>query len=166
MAYLSLLKNPAWDIVLIFTLVAAGFFWGISGGKKKMALSMLALYALLAIFPYLPVDAILGGRAPNEIFVFRAGIFLALLLLLSLFLSRAFSGSARPLADGNGAWWEIILLSILAAGFLAASILSLAPAEVFKNNTLNLSSLTLKLFADQAYSKWWTIIPIFGVLFL
>ena len=95
-------------MVLVFMLVAFGFFWGISGGKKKMALGMLALYVLIAIFPYLPIDAIYG----------------------------------------NGAWWEIILLSILAAWFLTAAVLSLAPAEALKNNTLNLSPLTLKLFAD------------------
>ena len=157
-----MLKNPAWDMVFVLMLVAAGFFWGISGGKKKMALTMLALYVLLVIFPYFPIDSILGGRAPNEIFMFRAGIFLAALLLLALFLSRAFARQAHD----NCVWWEIILLAVLAAGFLAASILSLAPAELIKNNTLNLSSSVLKLFADPVIAKWWTILPIFGVMFL
>ena len=162
-SFLALLKNPAWDAVLIFTLVAAGFFWGVSGGKKKMALGILALYTLLAIFPYLPVDSFAAGRSPSEIFMFRAGIFLALLILLTLFLARSFKS---VVGYYSGLWWEILILSILAAGFLAASIIKLAPDEVIKNNLLGLSPWVLQFFASSAYAKWWFILPIFGVIFL
>lgn len=157
----ALLKNPAWDSVLILTLVAGGFFWSISGGKKKMALGILALYALLAIFPYIPVDSFAAGRSPSEVFMFRAGIFLALLILFILFLLRSLHGAAYV----SGIWWEILILAILAAGFLMVSLLSLAPAVLIKNNLLNLSPLTFTLFTG-AFAKWWFIFPIFGVMFL
>lgn len=163
MAYLSLLKNPAWDVALLLFLVAAGFFWGISGGKKKMALTMLAIYVLVAVFPYIPMDKLTAGRAPTEVFMFRAGAFLILLILLSLFLIRAFKGMSSYY---SGLWWEVLILSILAAGFLMVSLINLAPDAVIKNNLLNLSPLTLKLFADPIISKWWTILPIFGIIFL
>jgi len=78
---LYLLKNPQWDMVLMLFLAAGGFFWGISGGKKKMAFMILAVYVLLALFPFLPVDKLTAGRAETEIFMWRAGIFLALLIL-------------------------------------------------------------------------------------
>ncbi|QQG42316.1 MAG: hypothetical protein HYW15_02245 [Candidatus Giovannonibacteria bacterium] len=162
-SFLSLLKNPAWDAVLVFMLVAAGFFWGVSGGKKKMALGILALYALLAIFPYIPIDTFAAGRSPSEIFMFRAGIFLTLLLLLALFLMRSFKGAT---GYSGGLWWEILVLSILAAGFLAASIIKLAPEDIIKNNLLNLSPFVLQVFTSSAYAKWWFILPAFGVLFL
>lgn len=162
-SYLSLLKNPAWDAVLLFMLVVAGFFWGVSGGKKKMALGILALYALSAVFPYLPVDSLSAGRSPSEIFMFRSGIFLALLILLTLFLARSFKGAAGYY---NGLWWEILVLSVLAAGLLAAAIIKLAPDDVIKNNLLNLSPWALKLFAGAPYANWWFILPIFGVIFL
>lgn len=163
MAYLSILKNPAWDMALLLFLIAAGFFWGISGGKKKMALGMLAVYILIAVFHYVPVDELSTGRAPSEIFMFRAGVFLIILVLLSLFLIRAFNGTATYY---SGLWWEVLILSILATGFLITALINLAPEAVIKNNLLNLSPLTIKLFADPAIAKWWTILPIFGVIFL
>ena len=95
--------------------------------------------------------------------MFRAGIFLALLLLLALFLIRSFRGAAGYY---GGLWWEILVLSILAAGFFVASIIKLAPEDVIKNNILNLSPWVLQVFASSAYAKLWFILPIFGVLFL
>lgn len=160
-SFLTLLKNPAWDSVLILTLVSGGFFWGISGGKKKMAFVILAVYVLLALFPFLPVDKLAVGQAGAEIFMWRAGIFLALLILLTLFLLRSLGGAGYA----SGIWWEILMLAILTAGLLMASLLSLAPAVLIKNNLLNLSPLTLKLFTG-AFAKWWQALPIFGVMFL
>lgn len=158
---LSLLKNPQWDTALILFLVAGGFFWGISGGKKKMAFIILAVYVLLALFPFVPVDKLTAGRAEAEIFMFRAGIFLALLILLTLFLLRSLGGAGYV----SGIWWEILILAVLTAGFLAVSLLNLAPPVLIKNNLLNLSPLTLSLFTGSA-AKWWTILPIFGIIFL
>jgi len=149
-------------MVLMLFLAAGGFFWGISGGKKKMAFMILAVYVLLALFPFLPVDKLTAGRAETEIFMWRAGIFLALLILLTLFLLRALHGAAYI----SGIWWEVLILAILTAGFLMVSLLSLAPAVLIKNNLLNLSPLTLKFFSDAATARWWTILPIFGVIFL
>src|SRR3989344_2729931 len=159
--YLTMLKNPPWDLVFIFMLVAAGFFWGISGGNKKMAMSILALYVLIAIFPFIPIDKLFITESPNETLVFRVGAFLVLLIVLTFLLLRSFKGM---LFRGEGAWWEIFVLAVLCAGFFAVSLINLAPAEVIKNNTLNLSQLTLKFFADGMYSSWWTVLPILGVL--
>ena len=163
MAYLSLLKNPAWDSAFFLFLVVAFFFWGMSRGKKKIAIFVLALYVLNLLFRFVPIDQFTSGRSPQEIFLFRAGAFLALLVLLTLLLQRSFRGVG---AGVEGLWWEILLLSILSAGFLLSSFFMLAPELLIKNNLLNLSQITLKLFADSAYAKWWTIFPIFGILFL
>jgi len=160
-SFLALLKNPAWDLALVLMLVAGGFFLGISGGKKKMAFIILAIYVLLALFPFLPIDKLTASRAENEVFMWRAGIFLALLILLTLFLLRSMHGAAYV----SGIWWEILMLAILAAGFLMVSLLNLAPALLIKNNLLNLSPLTLTLFTGSI-AKWWQILPIFGVMFL
>jgi len=60
-SFLALLKNPAWDLALVLMLVAGGFFLGISGGKKKMAFIILAIYVLLALFPFLPLHIPANG---------------------------------------------------------------------------------------------------------
>lgn len=163
MAFLSsILRNPPWDFVVFFMLVAGGFFWGMTDGKKKMALAILGIYVLSAIFSYVPMDSLTAGRAPQEVWMFKAAAFLALLVFITLFLTRSFKNTSH----NDSAWWEILLLSILGAVFFAASLFNLAPSEVFTNNIVSLSPLTKTFFLNPAYSQWWIILPIFGVMFL
>lgn len=158
----SILHNPPWDFVVFFLMVTSGFFWGMTDGKKKMAIMMLAVYVLSTVFAYVPMDSLTEGRAPQEIWMFKAIAFLVLLVLITLFLVRSFKYASFK---NEGYWWEIILMSILGAGFLAVSLLNLAPPEVFTKNIVSLSPLTKTLFLNPAISQWWIILPIFGVMF-
>ena len=159
----SILRNPPWDFVVFFLMVTSGFFWGMTDGKKKMALMMVGLYVLLAVFPYVPMDRLTDGRASQEIWMFKAVAFLVLLVLITLFLVRSFKYASFK---NESVWWEIILMSVLGAGFLSVSLLNLAPPEVFKNNIVSFSPLTKTLFLNPSISQWWIILPIFGVMFL
>jgi|SRR3989338_5898662 len=158
----SILKNPPWDFVVLFLLLTGGFFWGITDGKKKMAVAMLGIYVLSSIFSYVPLDALTKGRSPDEVWFFKAGAFLILLVFITLFLVRSFKYASFR---NEGAWWEIILMSVLGAGFLAVSLLALAPPEVFGKNIVTISPLIKTLFLTPSISQWWMILPIFGVMF-
>lgn len=162
MAFLSsILRNPPWDFVVFFMLVTGGFFWGMTDGKKKMALMILGIYALSAIFSYVPMESLTAGRAPQEVWMFKTAAFLVLLIFITLFLTRSF----KNISHNDSAWWEMLLLSIFGAGFLTASLLNLAPPEVFTKNIVSLSPLAKTFFLNPAYLKWWMILPIFGVMF-
>src|SRR3990167_6412392 len=160
-SYLALFKNPAWDVVFFLMLVAGGFFWGISSGKRKMSLGALGVYALLAVFPYVPLENLLKDRAPNEIWMFKGAVFLALLAIFSFFLSRSFKG----LPKDEGSLWEIFILSLLYAGFLSEALIMLAPKDLIVGGGINLSPLILQFFAGP-FSYWWLILPVFGIMFL
>ena len=160
-SYLSLFKNPAWDVVFFLMLIAGSFFWGISSGKRRMSLGVLGVYALFAVFPYVPLDNLLKDRAPNEIWMFKGAVFLGLLAVFSLFLSRSFKG----LPKDEGSWWEIFILSLLYAGFLSVALIMLAPKDLIGGGGIGLSPLILQLFASP-FSYWWLILPIFGIIFL
>lgn len=161
--FAHLFKNPSWDFVLLFMILVSGFFLGITSGKKRIAMVVLALYVMNVIFSYIPLDDFLKGRAPEEIWMFRIGPFLALLLVLTSFLWRSFK---YALFKNDNYWWEIILMSLLASGFFVVSLLSLAPPEIVQNHIVVLSPLIQKLFLDPVFARWWIILPIFGVLFL
>lgn len=148
-------------MVFFLMLIAGGFFWGISFGKRRMSLGALGIYAILAVFPYIPLNNLLKDRAPNEIWMFKGAVFLGLLLVFSLFLSRSFKGLPRD--EGN--WWEIGILSLLYAGFLLEALIILAPKDLIGSGLIQLSPLILKLFASP-FSYWWLILPIFGIIFL
>lgn len=159
--YLGLFKNPPWDFALVLTLIAGAFFWGASKGKRSVGFIIVNLYIMLALWPFFPVDALTVGRTSTEIWMFNAGIFSLLLILLLLFMSRAFDWGGR-----DGVWWEVLILGILAAGFFISILLNLAPPGAVAKNILSLNPLVLSVFADPAIARLWTILPILGVLFI
>ena len=77
-----LLKNPPWDIALALTLVAAGFFWGATYGKKSLGFIIINLYVLFGIWPFISVNSLTRGRNPIEIWAISTAIFLILFILL------------------------------------------------------------------------------------
>jgi len=158
----NIIKNPPWDAVLVFMIVVAGFFWGVTEGKKKLSLVIVGIYILHAIFPFVPFNGILAGRSPEEIWMFKAIAFFIALVILLLFLMRTFKGAVTK---GEGAWWEILLLSLLAAGLFIVSLASLAPSEVFQNNALGLSSMLINFFTSPSLTPWLVALPILGILF-
>lgn len=159
--YLGLFKNPPWDFAFVLTLIAGAFFWGASKGKRSIGFIIVNLYIMLALWPFFPVEMLTAGRAPVEIWAFRAGIFTLVLILLMLFMSRAFEWGGR-----DGVWWEVLILGILAAGFFVSVLLSLAPPGAIEKNILFLNPLVLSLFADPQIVRLWTILPVLGVLFI
>ena len=161
-SFLALFQNPSWDMIAFLVLMACGFFWGVSYGKKGLGMAIVGVYVLFALWPFVPANVVTDGRAMVEIWAFRSGIFIALLMFLLLFLFRTFKGALFS----EGVWWEILILSILGAGLLTTILLGLAPAEVIAKNPLNLSPLTLQFFSATTFTTWWLILPILGVLFL
>lgn len=160
--FLNLAQNPSWDIIAFLVIMACAFFWGVSYGKKALGLIIVGVYVLFSLWAYIPTSALTAGRAPVEIWAFRGGIFIALLMFLLLFLFRTFRGAVFS----EGVWWEMLLMSFLGAGLLITIFISMAPSEVLTENPLGLSPFTLQFFADQTYTLWWMVLPILGVLFL
>ncbi len=153
--YLSVFKNPSWDVVLLLAILAGGFFWGTfsPGGKRKISSVILSLYVLNVIFPFIPLG--------SGVATLRAGVFVALLILITLFLLRALKGMG-----GGGSWWEVLALVILMAGFLAVSLLAILHTGPAKNSMLTLSPLVNNLFGSRILVSFWTIAPLVGVLFI
>ena len=73
-----ILSHPTWDLVLIFALLAAGFFYGISAGKRRIAATILYTYVSLAVSSALPLDGWIQSSQDMEKFYIRGGVFLGL----------------------------------------------------------------------------------------
>lgn len=160
-SFIGLINNPPWDLALFLTLAAGAFFWGASYGKRSIGFVIVNIYILLALWEFIPVEALVAGRALIEIWAIKAAIFTLLLILLLLFMSRAFGRGGN-----EGVWWEVLILSILGAGFFMSVLISFAPPDAIKKNILFLNKLTLDIFAAPLIVRWWMILPILGVLFV
>ena len=149
----QILSHPTWDIVLVFALLAAGFFYGISAGKRRIAATILYSYVALTVSLALPVERWFGYSDALDIFFIRAGAFLAFFILLAFLLgSRRGRGGFAPASS----WWQIFLLSFLQVGLLIHLIIQFLPQEKIKF----LAPLTKNIFANPSLHVWWLVVPI------
>lgn len=149
-------SHPTWDIVLIFALLAGGFFYGIFAGKSRIAATIIYTYVAYALFLALPFAIWLKNFSEIEEFFAKIGIFTAIFLLLAFSLG---SRRSRGFASASS-WWKIFLLSFLQTGFLIHVFLSFLPPGRFEI----LAPVTKTVFANPAYHIWWILIPIVVII--
>jgi len=143
--------------VVVFALVAAGFFYGIMAGKTRIAATILYTYVAFALVSVLPLGKFSGVFDEAQAFFASVGAFLAVFLLLSLLLGRRSAGRAPA-----SSWWKIFLLSFLQIGFLIHIFIGFLPPE----SREFLAPVTKAVFANSALRVWWFTAPIAAVALL
>lgn len=152
------LSNPTWDVVLILTILAIGFFYGLYRGKKRLAAMIIYTYAAIAISSALPAEKWLGFLGETNLYMLRAGLFLLVFVLLGLFLG---SKKTKGFSSG-GPWWQIFLLSFTQVFFIAHVFLGFLPEDKIKT----LAPFTKNILANPDYNLWWITGPILLVILL
>jgi hypothetical protein len=150
----TILKNPSWDVVVFFVFLAVGFFYGISAGRSKLLALVFSLYVsgfLFENFYYL--GEITNGRTIMEEFLIRGGVFLALVIVLTVTFSKVLVSGYD---SGPKNWWKAFLLSFSATGLLFSFLFHLFPGrEVF-----TFSPMIQNIFASNASFFWWLLTPL------
>ncbi len=154
----QIFSHPTWDIILIFTMIAIGFFYGLSRGRHKMVSSVLNTYIALAVFHTMPIATIAAYIKIDNIFIVKTLIFFAIFLPLAFLLNR---GHPRYLRS-NIAWWQVFLLSFIQAGLLIHIVFSFLPPDIARN----LAPLTKSVFANTNLAIWWLVVPLIFMIFL
>ncbi len=149
----QIFSHPTWDLILLFLLIAGGFFYGISFGRARVVANILYTYAAFAVVSALPLDSIISAVKIGELFFAKSGILLAIFLLLALLVG----GRRRRWGfGGSGSWWQTFVLSVLQVGLLMHFMLQFLPkAEIAK-----LAPLTKTIFADPSLHIWWVLCPL------
>lgn len=148
----QLLGHPTWDLISLFVLVAIGFFYGISAGRRKIVSTIIYTYVALALLPAFPFDWIARIIQVQNPFFLKIGVFVVVFLLLIFLLGR---GGGRAFAASNP-WWQVFLLSFIQAGLLIHIILGFLPPEQIKM----LAPLTKNFFANPDLRLWWLLGPL------
>lgn len=156
-----ILSHPTWDIAVVFALIACGFFYGISAGKRRIAGGIVYTYVAFTIasaaassapFKTKLLSAETWFEAGLDSFLLRSGVFLGIFLLLAFTLG---SRRSRGVAPASG-WWQIFLLSFLQVGLLIHIILSFLPQDKIKL----LAPVTQSIFVNPSLHIWWLVVPI------
>lgn len=157
-AILDFLSHPTWDLVVIFALVAGGFFYGISAGKRRIAATILYTYVAFSVFSVAPFTRWLEQFSETEEFLIHVGAFLVIFLALALLLG---SRRQRGFAPASS-WWQIFLLSFLQVGLLIHILLKFLPPGKFEV----LAPITKTVFANPEFTLWWFAVPLVVVILL
>jgi len=154
----QILSHPTWDIILIFVMIAIGFFYGISRGRHKMISSVINTYVSLAVFNAVPIAALAQYIKTDNLFVIKTAVFFAILLPLVFLLNRG-----RPrYFKSNISWWQVFILSFIQTGLLIHIVFSFLSPDTAKN----LAPLTKSFFANTNLTIWWLTIPLLFMMFL
>lgn len=153
----QILGHPTWDLISLFVLVAIGFFYGISAGKRMIVSTIIYTYVALALLPVLPIDKLSAISQSSAAFT-KIGAFIAIFFLLAVFLKR---GGAQSFAVGNP-WWQVFLLSFIQAGLLIHIALGFLP-EAQRNL---LAPLTKAVFVNPSLKILWLFGPLIILVIL
>lgn len=154
----SLWSHPTWDVVLVFALLAIGFFYGISTGKRKAVTAIIYTYVTFAIFSAIPVERLGALIQLKDEFFLKIGLFAVLFVLLIFMFGRTRTrGFVRP-----SAWWQIFLLSFTQVGLMIHILLGFLPKE----KIAMLAPLTKNVFANPDLHVWWFLGPMALLVFL
>jgi hypothetical protein len=147
----QILGHPTWDLISLFALIAIGFFYGISAGKRMIVSTIIYTYVAIALLPVFPIERLAILSQSNVAFL-KIIVFVAIFLALAIFLSR---GGAQSFAVGNP-WWQVFLLSFIQAGLLIHTALGFLPKEQMSM----LAPLTRNIFANPSLKIVWLIGPL------
>lgn len=154
----QIFSHPTWDIVLIFAMIAIGFFYGLSRGRHKMVSTVLNTYTTLAVFHAISIESIAHYIRVDNLFVVKIIVFFVIFLPLVFFMNRG-----RPrYFHSNISWWQVFLLSFIQTGLLLHIIFSFLPPDI----TRNLAPLTKSVFANTNLTIWWLVLPLLFMIFL
>lgn len=154
----QILSHPTWDIILIFVMIAIGFFYGISRGRHKMVSSVINTYVALALFNAVPIGTIAHYLKTDNLFVVKTAVFFAIFLPLVFLMNR---GRPRYLRS-NIAWWQVFLLSFIQTGLLIHIVFSFLSPEITKS----LAPITKSFFANTNLTLWWLGLPLLFLIFI
>ena len=142
--------------IFLFFIVGS-LLYGFSLGRDRVIIILISIYMALAVVGNAPILKQLNlAFHINDNVVLRLTYFLGVFVLLFFLLSR--SALLRTFGEnsGTGAWWQVILFSILQVGLLISIAMSLLPAEMLSN----FSDITKQIFLSDTGRSCWLILPI------
>jgi hypothetical protein len=147
-------SSPTWDIFIIMFFVIATFLYGLTLGRARVVVQIVSSYMTMALLSAAPFLDKIEARTPLNHTVFYLVAFMTVFVLLFLLLSK--SAFHQHLSEGRGAWWDVLILSVVQIGFLTSIVLSSMSGFALGH----LSGVTQIVFAKQPAPFIWTVLPI------
>ncbi|MBI4426701.1 MAG: hypothetical protein HY567_03925 [Candidatus Kerfeldbacteria bacterium] len=155
--------QPSWDLFIVLFFIIAGFLYGLSLGRDRVIVILVAIYMALAVVNTAPyIGNFQADVGVADVFVFRISAFVAVFIALFLLLARSALLQTIASADEKGSWWQVMLFSFLHVGLLISIVLSFLPPTA----TDKLAPLTRSIFVSESGRFLWIIGPIVAMVLI
>lgn len=152
--------SPTWDLFIVLFFIVAVFLYGLSLGRDRVIVILVAIYMALAVITNAPFLGSLrvSNAASGQLFAFKVAAFIGIFIVLFFLLSR--SAMLKNLGGlASGTWWQVLMFSIFHVGLLVSILLSLLPLDAINH----LAPLTRTVFASDGGRFIWIVSPIVGM---
>ncbi|MBI2099426.1 hypothetical protein HYT45_03395 [Candidatus Uhrbacteria bacterium] len=153
------LAQPTWDIFVLFFFSFAVLLYGLTLGRDRIILTLIAIYMSLAVVntaPYLS-----NFRNTGSEFALRMSLFVGAFIILFFALAR--SSFLRNIGSpAGGRWWQVILWSFLHVGLLTSVMLSFLPGTAMRY----FAPFTQMVFTGNLGKFFWLVTPIALMIFI
>lgn len=157
-------SSPTWDLFIILFFLVFSLLYGLSLGRDRIVVIIVAIYMALAVVHAAPWLRQLEGAslevALGRYFAFRVTLFLGVFLLTFFFLSRSALMGTIGHQDMHGSVFHVMLFSILHVGLLISVTLSFLPPVVAKE----FAPVTRALFLSEGGRFVWIVLPILAMV--
>ncbi len=155
--------QPSWDLFIVLFFIISGFLYGLSLGRDRVVVILVAIYMALAVVNTAPfIGNLQADVGVANVFVFRISAFVAIFIALFLLLARSALLQTIASADTKGAWWQVMLFSFLHVGLLISIVLSFLPVTAADH----LAPMTRSIFVSQTGRFLWIVSPILAMVMI
>lgn len=156
-------SEPSWDLFIILFFIIAGLLYGLSLGRDRIIVIMVAIYMALAVVNYAPyIGRLVEEAGLQQLFVVRISTFITVFIVLFFLLSRSALLKTIAAADSPGPWWQVLVFSFLHVGLLTSVVLSFFPNGAADE----LAPFTRSVFTSAGGKFFWVIAPIAAMILL
>lgn len=153
------LAHPTWDIFVLLFFTFAVLLYGLTLGRDRIILTLIAIYISLAVVNTAPYLA--NFKSGGSEFAVRMGLFVGAFIVLFFALARsAFLRNVGSPASGR--WWQVVLWSFLHVGLLTSVMLSFLPGRAMGY----FAPLTQAIFTGNFGKFFWLVTPIVLMIFM
>ena len=149
--------SPSWDLFIFLFFIVGSLLYGFSLGRDRIIVILVSIYMALAVVGNAPVVKQLDlAFHLNDNTMLKITFFLSVFVVLFFLLSRSALLKTIGENSAGGAWWQVILFSILQVGLLISIALSFLPPTL----TMSFSQITKDIFLSDWGKSAWLILPI------
>jgi len=149
--------HPSWDLILILFFLVGSVIYGMSMGRDRIIVVLVAVYMAIAIVSYAPyISNFVTEVKIGNTFAFQVTMFVGVFAVLFFLISQSALLKHLGGAAERGGTFSAMIFSVLHTGLLISVILSYLPKEA-----VNVFSPQIQRFFVADIAKFvWVVAPI------